>query len=310
MLPLDDGGSTGGRVFTVVVDGAGDDDGVVTDAFTGRMTRDRLLEGTDSRLRARLTVLPEEDLEHYLTACPVLWTPEHHESQSAAAFAQVGKFERLRVADREVQYTFAPYRAFPPLPAARLYALDDAFGFGEWGWHRTRMVVKEEDLLDILGPDLASPLPAKALPEVPAFFNIETKRHDPLVCVMMPFTLEKLKPVFAKIDRELAREQVHCERADTDLSARRIIDKVASLIYNADAVICDFTGTNPNVAYEAGLAHGWSKRTIFIAEHGTMLPFDTGDEATIMYDNTDLGLKGLWYAIAERLRAMEPSILT
>lgn len=119
---------------------------------------------------------------------------------------------------------------------------------------------------------------------------------------MMPFTLAKLEPVFAKIDRELARIGINCERADTDLSARRIIDKVATLIYHADAVVCDFTGTNPNVFYEAGLAHAWSKRTIFIAERGTVLPFDTGDEATIIYDNTDLGLKELWYQILDRLR--------
>ena len=31
--------------------------------------------------------------------------------------------------------------------------------------------------------------------------------------------------------------------------------------------------------------------------------FDTRDEATIIYDNTDLGLKELWYQILDRLRA-------
>lgn len=273
--------------------------------FQGQMGRDRLLEGTDSRLRARLNALDEENLERYLVACPVLWSPEHVRNDTEEeAFAYVGRFGRLRVADREVQYTFKPYEGFAAISVNRLQEMDDFFRFGEWGWHRTKMVVREDDVFDVLGPDvIPSRVVAVPGPDVPSLFSIEPKRHEKLVCVMMPFTLAKLEPVFAKIDRELARIGIDCERADTDLSARRIIDKVATLIYNADAVVCDFTGTNPNVFYEAGLAHAWSKRTIFIAERGTSLPFDTRDEATIIYDNTDLGLKDLWYQVLDRLRA-------
>lgn len=291
-------------MFTIVVDAAGVGAEVPAPGFQGKMGRDRLLEGTDSRLRARLNALNDEDLEHYLEACPVLWSPEHAGTDTDPAFAHVGRFDRLRVADREVRYTFKPYEGFAAVPVHRLLEMDDFFRFGEWGWHRTKMVVMEDDIFDALGSEATAPSSIAAPShDVPNLFNIEPKRHEELVCVMMPFTLEKLEPVFAKIDRELARSGINCERADTDLSARRIIDKVASLIYNADAVVCDFTGTNPNVFYEAGLAHAWSKRTIFIAETGTVLPFDTGDEATIFYDNTDLGLKELWYQIRDRLRA-------
>lgn len=290
-------------MFTIVVDAAGAGEDVRASGFHSEMGRDRLFEGTDSRLRARLNTLSEEELEYNLVACPVLWSPEHS-TDTDSAFAYVGRFDRLRVADRNVRYTFKPYKDFAAIPVHRLQEIDDFFGFGEWGWHRTKMVVMEDDILDALGPDLTTSREVVAPRlDIPDLFNIKPKRHKKLVCVMMPFTLEKLKPVFSKIDRELGRNGIDCERADTDLSARRIIDKVASLIYNSDAVICDFTGTNPNVFYEAGLAHAWSKRTIFIAENGTSLPFDTGDEATIFYDNTDLGLKELWYQIRDRLNA-------
>lgn len=291
-------------MFTIVVDSAGAGEEILATGFQGKMGRDRLLEGTDSRLRERLGALDEEGLERYLIACPVLWSPEHMRNDGDEAFAYIGRFDRLRVAEREVHYTFKPYEGFAAIPAHRLQEMDDLFRFGEWGWHRTKMVVMEDDVFDALGSDVIA---ARAIAvsglDVPKLFNIAPKRHDRLVCVMMPFTLVKLEPVFAKIDRELARIGVDCERADTDLNGRRIIDKVASLIYNADAVVCDFTGTNPNVFYEAGLAHAWSKSTIFIAERGTALPFDTRDEATIIYDNTDLGLKELWYKILDRLRA-------
>lgn len=291
-------------MFTIVVDSAGVGEEIPGIGFQGVIGRDRLLEGTDSRLRAQLNALDEEDLERYLVACPVLWSPEHTRNDAEGALAYVGRFDRLRVAEREVRYTFKPYEGLTAIPVQRLQEMDDFFFFGEWGWHRTKMVVIEDDVFDVLGPDvIASRVVAAPGLEVSTIFNIELKRHEKLVCVMMPFTLSKLDPVFAKIDRELARIGIHCERADTDLSARRIIDKVATLIYNADAVVCDFTGTNPNVFYEAGLAHAWSKKTIFIAEKGTDLPFDTGDEATILYDNTDLGLKHLWYKVHDRLSA-------
>lgn len=262
------------------------------------------MEGTDSQLRARLNNLAEEDLEYYLMSCPVLWSPEHAPDTTEDAFAYLGRFDRLRVGDREVNYKFNPYEGFKPIPFQDLQELDDSFDFGNWGWHRTKMVVNEGDVFDLFGPEIFQKHDEDTQqPENTSLFDIGSKRHEKLVCVMMPFTLKELEPVFAKIDRELGRKGVHCERADTNLSARRIIDKVATLIYHSDAVVCDFTGTNPNVLYETGLAHAWSKQTILIAERGTPIPFDTSAESTIFYDNTDLGLKELWYQISDRLDA-------
>ncbi len=291
-------------MFTIVVDSRGAGSEVTAAGFSGKVARERLLEGTDSRVRARLELFDEDGIERFLLACPVLWSPEHTPKDADLAFAYVGRFQRLHLGAREVQYTFKPYEGFAAIPARRLHELDDVFGFGEWGWHRTRIVAMEDDLIDLLGSEAVAPRPvAGADRGLPELFTIAPKRHDRLVCVMMPFTIAKLQPVFAKLDLELARLGIHCERADTDLSGRRVIDKVATLIYHADAVVCDFTGTNPNVFYEAGLAHGWSKTTIFIAERDTNLPFDTRDEATIIYDNTELGRKELWYQVHARLQA-------
>ncbi len=294
-------------MFTIVVDsrGSGED---VTTGFSGDMERKRLLEGTSSRLHARLAQLSDEDLEAYLVSCPVLWMPEHVQKQQTE-YAHAGRFTRLRVDDRQVRYTFAPYPAFQPVPTTRLYELDPVFGFGPNGWHRTRMVAREEDMFELLGPDLVPPIVAQAPSEEPELFNITARAHDRLVCVMMPFNIPELMPVYEKLDQELTRTRIYCERADTDLGSRRIIDKIASLIFHADVVLCDFTGRNPNVFYEAGLAHGWSKKTIFLAEDGTDLPFDTRDQATIFYENDELGRRKLWHAIRDQLRVLAPDLL-
>lgn len=291
-------------MFTIVVDSAGVGREIPTAGFQGKMGRERLLEGTDTQIRDRLNDLDEEDLERYLVSYPVLWSPEHAPNDTKGSFAYAGRFDQLNVNKRHVSYTFKPYKGLAPIPVQRLQEMDECFHFGEWGWHRTKMVFMENDILDVLGPDvLATRVDAMPGPDLPSLFNIGAKRHEKLVCVMMPFTVAKLNPVFAKIDWELGRSEIDCERADTDLSERRIIDNVATLIYNADVVVCDFTGMNPNVLYEAGLAHAWSKKTIFIAERDTVIPFDMSDEPAIFYDNTDRGLKLLWYEIENRLRS-------
>lgn len=62
--------------------------------------------------------------------------------------------------------------------------------------------------------------------------------------------------------------------------------QVINGIYNADLVIANITGLNPNVMYELAFAHSIGKKTITIAEEGvTKLPFDISTERTIFYKN-------------------------
>lgn len=66
--------------------------------------------------------------------------------------------------------------------------------------------------------------------------------------------------------------------------------QVIKEIYEADLVIANLTGNNPNVMYELSFRYSLGKPTIVIAEKGTSLPFDVIDERTFFYVNDFLGV--------------------
>ena len=56
---------------------------------------------------------------------------------------------------------------------------------------------------------------------------------------------------------------------------QNILKDIVQPIYEADVVIADLTGLNPNVMYELGLAHSFNKKTITITQDDlSTLPFD------------------------------------
>lgn len=56
---------------------------------------------------------------------------------------------------------------------------------------------------------------------------------------------------------------------------QNILKDIIQPIYEADVIIADLTGLNPNVMYELGLAHSFNKKTIMITKDAlSTLPFD------------------------------------
>ena len=78
-------------------------------------------------------------------------------------------------------------------------------------------------------------------------------------------------------------------RVDKISKAGEITEQVFRLIRDADVVIADVTGGNPNVMYELGLRHTLHKSTIQIGEYGK-LPFDISVIRTLQFSRTPAGL--------------------
>src|SRR5271165_2493134 len=57
-----------------------------------------------------------------------------------------------------------------------------------------------------------------------------------------------------------------CVRGDTIISAGILINKIRSNIGEADVVIADCSGCNPNVFYELGIAHALRKQVVMIQD--------------------------------------------
>ena len=95
----------------------------------------------------------------------------------------------------------------------------------------------------------------------------------PTVFVIMPFTddffesYEMLKEHFS--DRF---EFLHAGDEDNQ---QNILADIIMPIYNADVILADLSGLNPNVMYELGIAHSLNKKTIVITRDDLeTLPFD------------------------------------
>ena len=80
---------------------------------------------------------------------------------------------------------------------------------------------------------------------------------------------------------ELERRGLAAYRADLDPSPGAITPKLLKELVDAKVVIADLTGRNPNVFYELGVAHSFTKSLISIADSVKSLPFDAKDERVI-----------------------------
>lgn len=83
-----------------------------------------------------------------------------------------------------------------------------------------------------------------------------------------------LKPIFEELG-------LAGYRADLDETPGSITERLISNLIQAELVIVDLTGMNPNVFYELGVAHSFGKRIVVIADSVEGIPFDNKDQRTI-----------------------------
>ena len=89
------------------------------------------------------------------------------------------------------------------------------------------------------------------------------------------------------------------ERADEDKSPGIVTESIVNKIIDADLVIADLHGHNPNVMYEVAIRHATDKPLVQMAEFGESLPFDIGGLNTVFYDSSVSGL-AQWRSDLER----------
>jgi hypothetical protein len=108
----------------------------------------------------------------------------------------------------------------------------------------------------------------------PNVFEIPREEVDSeLVAVMMPFD-RAFDEVFASIGSAAASAGLRCQRASDLWQHSVLVQDIFSLIYRAAIVVCDFTTRNPNVFYEAGIAHTLGRHLVPITQSAADIPFD------------------------------------
>ncbi len=124
--------------------------------------------------------------------------------------------------------------------------------------------------------------------------------HD-LAAVMMPFAKE-YSSTHAAIKAACAANGLRCQRVDDIWQDSVVVQDIFSLIFRAHVVVVDFSGKNPNVMYETGIAHALGKHVVPIARSIDDVPFDMRHHRVLTYLPNGEGLTELERALGSKLK--------
>jgi len=97
-----------------------------------------------------------------------------------------------------------------------------------------------------------------------------------------------------------------CKRADDFFTPGPIINDIINSIQDADYLIADLTGRNPNVYYELGYAHALRKPVILLTRQISDVPFDLRHQRLIEYQDTVSGAAQLQNTLQQFLCTVSP----
>lgn len=101
--------------------------------------------------------------------------------------------------------------------------------------------------------------------------------------VLMPFN-DEFDDIYKFGIKELAKKiGINAERVDEQLYSEGMLSRIYSQIDQADLIITDMTGRNPNVFYEVGYAHAKNKLCLHLTQDSTDIPFDLQHQRHIVY---------------------------
>jgi AbiJ N-terminal domain 5 len=131
-----------------------------------------------------------------------------------------------------------------------------------------------------------------AVPEIPL--------ESDLAAVMMPFSTE-FRSVYEAITRSCKAARLRCLRADDIWENSIIVQDIFNLVFRAHVVVVDFTGRNPNVMYETGIAHTLGKHVVPISQSIDDVPFDLRHHRVLKYLPNSEGLAQFQTSLTARL---------
>lgn len=138
----------------------------------------------------------------------------------------------------------------------------------------------------------------------PSVFNVPQKpQNEKLISVMMPFN-PGFSGTYEAIRRVAEYMNLNCLRADDIWNHSTFMQDIFDLIFCAKVIVVDFTGRNPNVMYETGIAHTLGKTVIPITQSLDDIPSDLGHHRALKYLPNEQGYKDLSNELYKRLKVI------
>lgn len=147
-------------------------------------------------------------------------------------------------------------------------------------------------------------IPEKVITFCPEVFRVPNKKtQDTLIAVMMPFRAE-FDATYEAIKNACMSLGLCCFRADDIWENTTFIQDIFELIYCSRVVVVDFTGKNPNVMYETGIAHTLGKHVIPISQSIDDVPSDLRHHRVLKYLPNTEGYGNLKSELEARLQRL------
>ena len=142
----------------------------------------------------------------------------------------------------------------------------------------------------------------------PTAFSLPKDRgiDESLVSVMIPFRTE-FDPVYQAIQDACKKSNMKCLRVDDVWETATFIQDIFNLLYRCRIVVVDFTGRNPNVMYETGVAHTLGREVIPISQNVKDAPSNIGHHRILLYQSNTEGRMELTEKLSLRIRQFAPS---
>lgn len=231
-----------------------------------------------------------------LTTLPCLFCEEGTEDEIAYS----GQINRARVIGTDLLLEISLDTNPPLLKNSMLYENRlNLHMTAKFEFSRNHWAIKDVDLYRILFQNIRSRRQHPTVFSIPEHETINMI----LASVMMPFAAE-FNPVYASIRQAAGNVGLECMRAGDIWENPSIIQDVVSLIDRSHIVICDCTGRNPNVFYEAGIAHTLGREVILITQSEQDIPFDLRHLRHVRYLNNTEGRAKLTETLQRRMETI------
>lgn len=272
-------------MFSLIVSGGLEDD------RRGTIMASRVFEDTDDEVRETFKPAGALDVPR-LMSIPAVFMKEGI-GDEVVRFGWLTRVER-KGTNYNLFYTIDP--DLPRMTNADLYEMMSELQMDDFEFHRNHWAVKDVDLFQVLYRHRLGKSPS------PKIFKLsESPINTKLVSFMMPFTAP-FNSVYSDVKAVLKEEGYRCQRADDMWVHDHIITDIIELICTSAVVVCDLSTKNPNVFYEAGIAHTLGKEVILITQSADDVPFDLRSIRYIHYLNNAEGRGKLAQEVLARVQ--------
>lgn len=270
-------------------------------------------QGIGSFSKARLFEYTSPDVANIyrdnlasLSELPTLVVAEAQAGGKQHTPAFFSRIHEVRVTGGDIRFEFR--HLYGQLSSEEVFGCGlfdiDVHGTGITENFRNHWAIKEGNLIEALFNLLDSQGQSGA-DGPPTHFDVAEWPLPELghVAVMMSFDAA-FRPVYETIKAACEDMGLEAVRIDEIYGPEEIKNDIFSTIVQSRVVISDFTGRNPNVMYETGLAHARDRKVISIVQNEADVPFDLRHIRFVKYAQNSVGLDKLKEDLKKSLRAI------